>query len=57
MGKHCTASPINSFSICKKWKDDAELKGFVKYTDLRVGRIGPLHCQRSHVTLVTHTFG
>ena len=40
MEKHCTASPI--FPKCKKWNGDAELKGFVKCTDLRVGRIGPL---------------
>ena len=52
MEKHCTASP--SFPNCEKWKGDAELKGFVKCTDLRVGRIGPLGCQRSHVILVTH---
>ena len=52
MEKHCTASP--SFPNCEKWKGDAELKGFVKCTDLRVGRIGALHGQRSHVILVTH---
>ena len=51
MEKHCTASPI--FPKCKKWNGDAELKGFVKCTDLRVRRIGPLRCQRSRVILVT----
>ena len=30
----------------------AKLKGVGKCTDLRVGRIGPLRCQRSHVVLV-----
>ena len=54
MEKHCTASP--TFSKCKKWKGDAELKGFVKCTDSRVGRIGPLRWQRSHVILVTHIY-
>ena len=52
MEKHFTASP--SFPKCQKWRGDAALKGFVKCTDLRVGRIGALHGQRSHVILVTH---
>lgn len=53
MEKHCTAS--SSFPKCKMSEGDAELKGFVKCTDLRVGSINPLHAQRSHAILVKHT--
>ena len=53
--KHCTTS--SSFPTCKISQGDAELNGFVKCTVLRVGRIGPLRCQRLHVILGMHMFG
>ena len=50
--KHCTTS--SSFPTCKISQGGAELKGNVKCTVLRGGRIGPLRCQRSHVILGEH---
>ena len=40
-----------SFLRCKMSKDHAELKGVVKCTVLRVGRIVPLAQERSHVII------
>ena len=45
-----------SFPKCKTSKGHVELKGVVKYTVLRAGRIVPLARERSHVILVRHTY-
>ena len=50
--KHCTTS--SSFPTCKISQGDAELKGFVKCTVLKVGRITPLHAERPNVRLGEH---
>ena len=53
MEKHCAAS---SFPTCKMSKGHAELKGVLKCTVLRVGRIVPIARECSHVIIVRHIF-